>query len=651
MSDRAAVPSSTAPRRELALLVLLALVALALRLYRLDGQSLWNDEGTSVALAQRDLVTIAHNAANDIHPPLYYYLLHYWLRLGGAGEAAARSLSALAGAATVLATYALGRRFWGAKTAALGGILAALSPLSIYYAQEARMYALVTLFALLAVWAGDHLRQALDQGAPRAMLKHAALYLLASVAAVYTHYIAFTVLLALNVAVALWWAGQLRTAEGGWQRWKFAAGWLGVHLLLLAAYAPWLAFSWGSLQRWPAVSAPLALSAYLAEVAQRLALGMTVADSSRTLLVALLVALPLLPALGGLGRARGSRWGTFLAALYLLVPLVAMYVLSLQRPMFKPKFALLVSPAYHLLQGAGIAALAAVGGRRWRWAGRILAVLLVLGVSAVSLWSLRNLYADPRFARDDYRGIVAQINATAGAQDAILINAPSQIETVNYYYHGPLPEYPLPLQRPINTAHAEEQLTQIVARHPRLYAILWATDESDPQRFIEGWLDQHCFKASDRWYGNVRLAVYAVPRTTTGEIAQRTDYTLGPSIHLRGYTLLANDIRPGDILPLTLFWETDAPLTERYKVFIHLLGPDGQIVAQRDSEPGGGARLTTLWRPGVVIADNYGLAIPPATPPGEYTLRVGLYRLDGGQRLPVAQGGDAINLTGISLRQ
>ena len=64
------------PRWEWMALLGIMLLALALRLYRLDAQSLWNDEGTSVALAQRDLATITRNAADDIHPPLYYYLLH-----------------------------------------------------------------------------------------------------------------------------------------------------------------------------------------------------------------------------------------------------------------------------------------------------------------------------------------------------------------------------------------------------------------------------------------------------------------------------------------------------------------------------------------------------------------------------------------------
>ena len=100
-------------------LLALLLLAVGTRFYGLDLQSLWNDEGTSVALAQRSLSTIAEQAAQDIHPPLYYFLLHGWIKLAGTSEAAVRSLSALLGVLVVLGTWALARTIldrgsWGA---------------------------------------------------------------------------------------------------------------------------------------------------------------------------------------------------------------------------------------------------------------------------------------------------------------------------------------------------------------------------------------------------------------------------------------------------------------------------------------------------------------------------------------------------------
>ena len=85
MKDRVALLS-------LILLFLIVLLGLGLRLYGLDAQSLWYDEGFSVYLARMDLGEITARTAADIQPPLYYYLLHGWIQIFGDGEWAVRSI-------------------------------------------------------------------------------------------------------------------------------------------------------------------------------------------------------------------------------------------------------------------------------------------------------------------------------------------------------------------------------------------------------------------------------------------------------------------------------------------------------------------------------------------------------------------------------
>ena len=313
------------------------LLALALRLYRLDAQSLWNDEGTSVALAGRDLATITRSAAADIHPPLYYYLLHAWTGLWGTGEAAARSLSALAGVGVVAATYALGRRTLGAGAGLAAALLAAVSPFGVYYAQEARMYVLATLLGALSMLA--YVRLLAGWAAPstgrRATLLAPGAYLLATVAAVYTHYFAYSLLAAQNVALVLWLAWRYRAgARRGLGR--AAAHWAGLQAAVVALYVPWLIVSRGSLAAWPAVSEPLTLPFLAREALRVMALGVT-AEGGRA---ALLAAAPALAALAGAvhGLRRGERavaGGVGLALLYAAVPVLVIYVLSLSRPMYK----------------------------------------------------------------------------------------------------------------------------------------------------------------------------------------------------------------------------------------------------------------------------------------------------------------------------
>jgi len=674
------VERSRRQRLETAALLLVLVLALALRLYRIDHQSLWNDEGTSVALARRDLATITRSAANDIHPPLYYYLLHYWIALFGASELAVRCLSALLGTGIVWLTFALGHRIrqrhhaaempdWAALTAAL---IAALSPFQVYYSQETRMYILSTFLGalsmllflrLLAAWRQEAATPAAQRPPVR---RYGALtaYALVTALLLYTHYFTVTLVLAQNLAF-LWWLWQRRD----WNRQsalRAARRWAIGQLLIAGSYLPWLFIARERLQSWPAISEPLRLTQWIPDLLRAFGLG----PSAGSLPDLTWVGFAVLLLFGILGLCVAQRepkaenphtlspCATTL--LYLLVPILAMYGLSLRRPMYDPKFLLLVTPAFHLLvaQGAvqlgraarAVAHRAAGPGETLAQRRRTIvsqaggAMLILAAIAFVvvgSCASLRAYYFDAAYARDDYRGIAHYIEALERQHDAVLINAPGQIETFTYYYQGELPLYPLPRQRPLDRELTEAELKEIIEGRRHIYAVLWATDESDPERFVEGWLDQHAYKATDSWYGNVRLAIYAVPaEPSAGSIDHPLGINLGNSVRLLGYNLLQNQILPGDILQLTLFWEATAPISERYKVFTHVLDAHSHLVGQRDAEPGGGAKITTLWQVGERVIDNYGLPILPGTPPGEYRIEIGMYGLSDGVRLPVVEEGE-----------
>jgi len=129
---------------------------------------------------------------------------------------------------------------------------------------------------------------------------------------------------------------------------------------------------------------------------------------------------------------------------------------------------------------------------------------------------------------------------------------------------------------------------------------------------------------------------------------------LGESITLLGYDLEPRNLRPGDVLHLTLYWQAQALMNTSYTVFVHLLDDGGQIQAQRDSVPVAGALPTTGWAEGEFIADGYEIAIPADAPMGLYSLAVGMYDAATGERLPtVDENGqphrDRILLTDIEL--
>jgi len=128
-------------------------VGLILRLIS-SNQSLWLDEATSILTAKNfSFVEITTKfSPGDFHPPLYYLVLKIWIQILGTSEIAARSLSVLFGALTVLVVYQIGSVLHGKFVGLAAALLLAFSPLHIYYSQEARMYSMETFLAALLVW-------------------------------------------------------------------------------------------------------------------------------------------------------------------------------------------------------------------------------------------------------------------------------------------------------------------------------------------------------------------------------------------------------------------------------------------------------------------------------------------------------------------
>lgn len=114
------------------------------------GQSVWFDEGYSIALAQQPVGELLALTAVDAHPPFYYLLLKAWAGIWGWSEFALRSLSAVLAGGTVIAAFFLVKRLFNLKTALLMLPFVIFAPFLLRYGYELRMYALVSLIGVLA---------------------------------------------------------------------------------------------------------------------------------------------------------------------------------------------------------------------------------------------------------------------------------------------------------------------------------------------------------------------------------------------------------------------------------------------------------------------------------------------------------------------
>jgi uncharacterized membrane protein len=118
-------------------------------------------------------------------------------------------------------------------------------------------------------------------------------------------------------------------------------------------------------------------------------------------------------------------------------------------------------------------------------------------------------------------------------------------------------------------------------------------------------------------------------------VQHATEANFSGQLKLLGYTLKAEEIKPGDSVQLVLYWQGLANMETNYIVFTHLTDENERIMGQQDNPPVSGLYPTTEWTPGEKIVDRYEIATSPEIPPGEYSIEIGLYELDSGERLPV----------------
>ncbi len=137
-----------------------------------------------------------------------------------------------------------------------------------------------------------------------------------------------------------------------------------------------------------------------------------------------------------------------------------------------------------------------------------------------------------------------------------------------------------------------------------------------------------------------QVAVKGLVGVERGEIEHETAAAFGGQIALEGYDAAQ---KAGD-LAITLHWRCWAPPPADYTVFVHLLDAGGEIVAQHEGQPTGGAYPTSVWDAGDMVVDEHRLPVSGGLDAASYRLRIGLYLLETGERLPVVGGGDSVEL-------
>lgn len=193
------LPPEPLPRWVVAVTVAVSLVVLAGRFFVRAG--LWLDEALSVNIARLPLGEISGALRHDGHPPLFYVLLHGWMRAFGTSDHAVRGLSAVFSFACLPLAFRIGKRLGGPRVAWLSVMVLAVSPYFLRYGSEARMYSLI----MLLVFAGYLVIVNALESPRLSLLIGTALI---TGALLWTHYWAMWVLGAAGIALLIRWFGH-----------------------------------------------------------------------------------------------------------------------------------------------------------------------------------------------------------------------------------------------------------------------------------------------------------------------------------------------------------------------------------------------------------------------------------------------------------
>ena len=472
-------------------------VGLGLRLYRLEDQSLWLDEVLTVRNAVLPLERILFDPAVDRNfPPLHGALVHLFIRLFGSGEAAVRLPSVLVGTISIPFMFGVVRFWQGPAIGLLAAGLLAISPLHVWYSQEARPYALLLVLALASMWFAQRLLQR-----PTDQLFQIGLVLSAS-ATLYCHLLALPFLLFL-AAYTLWSA---RPPD----RWRV----LTLFGLVGALIAPQLYQFWGSP---PPVSAndnysfnPAHLGYTVWAFGTGYSLGPTLLEL-RGGLAALGGHLPIMiPVLCGLGALlslgarelwRRNRRILWTMGAWLGFPLAFAVLGSVfSTHPFNVRYVLLSLPPFLLLLAMGV-----------QHRPERLARLTALGFLAlVSLGALRNYYVRPEYQREDNRGGTAFLNAHAGPGELVIASAPYTTMALRHYQlRADLDLRPYPKAR-IEGGPPEFRagLERLSRDRDRVWLFLSRTFHGDPDGQIEDYFDREFRRLLEHTGAGFRVVSY-----------------------------------------------------------------------------------------------------------------------------------------------
>ncbi len=578
-------------------LLALLLLAFALRIWGLADHNIWWDEGLAAWMARLPVPQILDWNARDVHPPLYFTLLHFWWRVAGDGEFVLRFPSALTGTVGVAAIYGLGRAIGGRRAGLLAALFLTLSAFAVSWSQEMRMYCLASVLATGTLWAAFRLWGGPDR---RAWIAYVAL----CAAGLWTLYLLVSVPLIANLAFGLVWLMRGRPRA-------LFIRWVSAQAAAAALFLPWLIYALPRIPTW-STAEPFAPLTFVHLYGTMLAVGIPVFIESYTPFTIAAVAI-LAAGLAALWRTRHAierRASIGMLLLGLLLPALIVYIVSLPihifyAPRLAPRYLLPLAACFYTLMAMGLSVIY----RKQRW-------VAIAGIAIILVAAARGLadFFPNRVRQDDLISLSATLKAHLHPGDALLLYSDRDWPLFAAQYAGAWGRVPYGAAVDTNSIDTWVRPGWDTADG------LWLVTTPDAQRIdprgsIRAWLEANAI-ATKRWdYGDNTLAFYAraagradqmqdlgpqaiVPAGTSGAVPN----LIGAGIPLARYPT-------GDVAHLSLYWSAP-PATS---TTVRVEGAASRIISAPPAAP---ARNGPTRQ-------QVAISIQPDMPAGSYRIIVG----------------------------
>lgn len=438
-------------------IILIVVFAVLLRLVGIN-QSLWLDEGAQVMMSSNPVVYQLVGRSDDFHPPLFYVLIHFWMKINSA-EWFLRIPSLVFAVATIIFVYRWVLKVFGEKTATIASLFLCISPFLIYYSQEVRMYTLLALLATLSMiflWENSWLG-----------------YIAVTSAMLFTHYAGFIVLAtqviwfifndkkrigvfiencAIVLLLFIFWVPQfLKQLEAGKTLITVLPAWTSLASLSVIKAIPVLLF--------------------------KFSLGRITVDNK---VIYSLIVLGIIAFLLLLLRKYTRKLDKI--RIYLLfwftVPVVLTLLVSFFSPMFQPFRLIYAIIPFYLFMAVAVNDFTNEKIRKG----------LIFIVVSVSLSGLIMYDTNPKFQREDWRRATNFVEFKDPAKSVVLFEFSSPPASYSWYTKNRVGAYGVIPGLVANQDLVSKQIVKAVSGKEDVYLFQYLQPLVDPEKIVEKWL-------------------------------------------------------------------------------------------------------------------------------------------------------------------